>query len=174
MSSFHEVDFHTLLLINRQEWILTADLSGYRDTARSVLNLALMLTHGSLAGAEMKIQRVLYETGDMIIYPSGYISIIISTSERLALTLPVMTEHGEYRDLYMRQMIDMYHPEYKKFQLVRPWVHTNKNSHQVIWSQLMMITVSLDFFICVITMIGRVRSQFVMTEVSWLTTFVYV
>jgi hypothetical protein len=79
-----------------------------------------MLTHGSLAGAEMKRQRVLYETGDMIIYPSGYISIVVSTSERLALTLPVMTERGEYSDLYMRQMVDMYHPEYEKFQLVRP------------------------------------------------------
>lgn len=68
----------------------------------------------------MKIQRVLYETGDMIIYPSGYISIVISTSERLALTLPVATDRSEYRDLYMRQMIDIYHPEYNKFQLVQP------------------------------------------------------
>lgn len=79
-----------------------------------------MLTHGSLAGAEMKKQRILYETGDMIIYPSGYISIVVSTSENLALTLPVMTERGEYCDLYMRKMVDIYHPTYRKFQLVRP------------------------------------------------------
>lgn len=68
----------------------------------------------------MKIQRVLYETGDMIIYPSGYISIVISTSERLALTLPTPTVRGECCDLYMRKMIDIYHPEYNKFQLVQP------------------------------------------------------
>jgi hypothetical protein len=68
----------------------------------------------------MKIQRVLYETGDMIIYPSGYISTVISTSERLALTLPVATDRSEYRDLYMRKMVDIYHPTYRKFQLVRP------------------------------------------------------
>jgi hypothetical protein len=67
----------------------------------------------------MKDARVPYEAGDMIIYPSGYISIVISVSERLALTLPVAPDRTDQHSLYMREMIDIYHPVYKKFQLVR-------------------------------------------------------